>query len=235
MKISTPEIITDIESLNPGCRVSELFHHFDCCDIFEFNKIGKDDLKFKKIPSLDNKYEINENGTKIRNVETKRELKIILDKHHSTVGYYATFVNIKGIVRRVMIHNAVAEAWIGPKPKGLETDHIDRNPHNNHYKNLRYVTHSVQMKNRILSPKIIEQAKENCRIYLFEKVMKPIKLIDPDGKIYEFESHTSCAKFLAFVLNQKVEYIRKQIIGKNKMEYEGYKIIYVNEAVALAA
>ena len=53
------------------------------------------------------------------------------------------------------MHRIVAECWLGDRPEGYEIDHIDRNTHNNKYTNLRYVTHSVQMKNRVLTEKMI--------------------------------------------------------------------------------
>lgn len=236
LSIITSDLILELESLNPGCVIKEIFVH-SCEDgkIIEFNKEGVDCLVFKPIPSLDNLYEINENGTVIRNVKTKRNSKIFLDMHHSKTGYYATFINFKGTVKRIMIHKVVAEAWIGIKPDNLEVDHIDRNPHNNHYTNLRYVTHSEQMKNRVLSPRIIEQAKKNVHKYLVEKVMKPIKLIDENGKLYEFESYTACARYLSSILGDKVDYIRKRIIGRGVMEYKGFKLLYVSECLKQVA
>lgn len=227
------DIISDIELLYPGCELIDVFHNATT-NVIEFNKMGMDDLLFKPLPSFDNKYEINENGTIIRNAQTKRPLKIFLDKHHSKIGYYATFICYNNIVRRVMIHIAVAEAWIGERPEGFEVDHIDRNPHNNHYTNLRYVTHSEQMKNRILSPRIIEQAKRNCKKYVIECVMKPVKVIDPNGNVYEFPSYTECAKFLSQVLNMNIDHIRKRVLARGLVEYYGYKIIYINEAVKVA-
>jgi len=71
-------------------------------------------------------------------------------------------VHLKEGTKRIMIHKVVAECWLGDCPDGYEVDHIDRNPHNNDYRNLRYVTHSKQMKNRVLSDRIINQAKQNC-------------------------------------------------------------------------
>ena len=47
--------------------------------------------------------------------------------------------------RSKKVHIIVAEAFIGPRPIGangkpLDTDHIDHNNFNNHYKNLQYLT-----------------------------------------------------------------------------------------------
>lgn len=50
--------------------------------------------------------------------------------------------------RTKYLHQLVALAWIGPPKKGQEVDHKDGNKHNNHYRNLQYLTH-----------------KENCKKY----------------------------------------------------------------------
>ena len=88
-------------------------------------------LEFRKIKSLNFLYEINENGTIFRNVKSKKQSKIKLDMHHSDYGYYVTFVHMGGrknpTFKRVMIHRAVAECWLGECPEGMEVDHIDRN------------------------------------------------------------------------------------------------------------
>ena len=136
-------------------------------------------LEFRKIKSLKFLYEVNENGTIFRNVKSKKQLKIKLDYHHSKKGYYATFVHIGGRSKdakiiRVMIHKVVAECWLGECPEGMEIDHIDRNPHNNHYSNLRYVTKSQQMKNRDHS-NISKKGKENLEKARKERA-KPVIL-----------------------------------------------------------
>jgi len=105
-------------------------------------------LEFRKIPSLQFLYEVNENGTVIRNVKSKRHLKIFKKSHNSNTEYYCTQVNIKHHVRKVFLHRVVAECWHGQRPDGMQVDHIDRNSLNNDYRNLRYVTRSEQMLNR---------------------------------------------------------------------------------------
>ena len=235
-KIILPEIITDLEQLNPGCNIDNIIgtKNINKTD-FEFLRSAKDDLEFRTIPSLNDKYEINENGTILRNVSTHRNLKIFLDTHHSSAGYYASFINFNGIVRRIMIHKIVAECWLGPKPDNMEIDHIDRNSHNNHYTNLRYVTHSEQMKNRILSQSIIQRATLNCRKYVVERVMKPVKLVTPTNEIVSFESMTACALYLSKQTGHNPEHIRKRILGKRKSEFMDFKILYVNEKVVQVA
>lgn len=61
-------------------------------------------------------------------------------------GYYR--VRVAGAMRAV--HRLVAEAFI-PNPNGYkEVDHIDRVRTNNYVKNLRWVTHSMNMQNSSL-------------------------------------------------------------------------------------
>lgn len=46
-----------------------------------------------------------------------------------------------GIRRKLLIHQIVAETFIGPCPEGCEVSHKDGNSHNNHVSNLEYCTH----------------------------------------------------------------------------------------------
>lgn len=45
----------------------------------------------------------------------------------------------------VKVHQLVAEAYLGPKPKGTEVRHFDGDPSNNHRSNLLYGTHVENM------------------------------------------------------------------------------------------
>lgn len=181
-------------------------------------------LEFRKIKSLKFLYEVNENGTIFRNVKSKKQSKIVLDMHHSKKGYYKTMVHLREGTKRVMIHRVVAECWLGDCPKGYEVDHIDRNPHNNNYRNLRYVNHSEQMKNRVLSDKIIEQAKQNCLNHSLTVLAKPVSIIKDNKKI-TFRSMTKCAEFIAQEYGTKTESIRYKLKARRSHIYD-YDIIY---------
>ena len=190
--------------------------------------VSVEELEFRKIKSLGNKYEINENGTILRNVETKNEIKIKLDMHHSNKGYYAGFICFQGKSKRLMIHKLVAECWLGEKPDGMEIDHIDRNSLNNHYTNLRYVSHSEQMKNRVLSDRIIDQAKLNCKKWV-DKISKSVDVITPNGEWFSFTSHTQCSKYMGALLNIDPEAFRSMILKKRNKEYNKYRFVYNDE------
>lgn len=186
-------------------------------------------LEFRKIKSLKFLYEVNENGTIFRNIKSKKQSKIKLDFHHSEKGYYTTFVRIGGRkpgakTIRVPIHKVVAECWLGDKPDGYEIDHIDRDSHNNHYSNLRYVTKSEQMKNRDYS-NISKQGTINCQNWN-KSIMKPI-LIKNDSEEKQFESIADCARYLSNFYNVKFEHIRYKLKKKRSHIYN-HDIIYLN-------
>ena len=46
-----------------------------------------------------------------------------------------------GVRVKILIHRAVAAAFIGPCPEGHEVSHKDGNSHNNHVSNLEYCSH----------------------------------------------------------------------------------------------
>lgn len=179
-------------------------------------------LEFRKVPSLQFLYEVNENGTIFRNVKSKKQLKIDLDMHHSDKGYYTSFVCIKGKVKRVMMHTIVAECWLGPRPEGLQIDHIDRNTRNNHYSNLRYVDQSAQMKNRILSDRIIEQAKKNCQKWIKSISIKVIATNTKNGDIIEAPSLLETSKLLAkyYGNEKKFEHYRRKLKQRRSHIYD---------------
>ena len=62
-------------------------------------------------------------------------------KQSSNSKKYLAFQScVNGIVKNIRIHHVVAEAFIGPRPKGYVVDHIDNNTFNNNVENLQYIT-----------------------------------------------------------------------------------------------
>lgn len=56
-------------------------------------------------------------------------------------GYLQVKIQIENINRPIGIHVLVADAYHGPKPKGMVVRHLDDNPENNTAKNIMYGTH----------------------------------------------------------------------------------------------
>lgn len=186
-------------------------------------------LEFRKIPSLKFLYEVNSNGTIFRNVKSKKQSKIKLDMHHSEKGYYTTFVRIGGrkpdaYTKRVPIHRVVAECWLGPCPEGMQVDHIDRNTHNNDYRNLRYVTVSEQMRNRDYSTIAargrynLEQSRERNKL--------PISIRNRED-FHIFDCKNACAEFISAKAGKAFRTVRGRLTQERKHIY-GYDVIYLN-------
>lgn len=188
-------------------------------------------LEFRKIPSLDFLYEVNENGTVFRNVKSKKQLKIKLDFHHSKDGYYATFVHLGGRgpnerTVRVMIQRVVAECWLGPCPAGYEVDHRDGNAHNNDYRNLRYVTKSEQMKNRDHT-RISTKGSMNLDAARRERA-KPV-MLRSSAETVAFTSYAECARWLSEKNpNASFESVRQKLKA-GRSHIFGYDVKYLSE------
>lgn len=112
---------------------------------------------WKPIPGFEGLYEVSNMG-QVRSLD-----RIIPDKTHGTrklVGktlkqkqdelgrkHVVLSKHSKTLTKRV--HVLVAEAFIGPRPKGMEICHDDGNNTNNCVTNLRYDTHKANMEDMV--------------------------------------------------------------------------------------
>lgn len=192
--------------------------------------MSNSNLEFRKIPSLQFLYEVNENGTVIRNVKSKRHLKCFKKSHNSKTEYWCTQVNIKGKIKKVFLHRVVAECWIGERPDGFQVDHIDRNSLNNDYRNLRYVTKSQQMINRDYE-KFKHIIMKNLSIRN-KGIVNPVSLKDKNGTIKEFPTAKKAAKFLSTVYKNKTEKSFNDKFHLRRKKIFDYDVEYLNAETA---
>ena len=98
--------------------------------------------RFRVINNYPN-YDVSNFGV-VRNRNTGRILVGNIGSH----GYPSVRLSCQGKIKTLLIHRLVAEAFI-KNPEGYDCiDHIDRIKTNNHYKNLRWCTHSMNMRNK---------------------------------------------------------------------------------------
>lgn len=187
--------------------------------------------KFKKIKSLQFKYEINGDGSILRNVKSKRRISQFKKSYNSKTEYWCAQINHgQSNIKKYFIHNLVAECWLGDKPEGYQTDHIDRNSLNNDYRNLRYVTKSEQMLNRdyeAFLPTILKNLAIKNKGVLLEITLSKgdFKKVFPTSRraakyLAEYYGETSEKKF-----QDKLHHRRKHIFDF-EVEYRPY---YLNE------
>ena len=84
-----------------------------------------------KSVDYNNKYEVSSFG-RVRRIGASKCLKI----DYNTTGNYGR-VNVG---KQFRVHALVGIAFLGKRPDGLVTDHIDGDKKNNHSNNLEYVT-----------------------------------------------------------------------------------------------
>lgn len=185
-------------------------------------------LEFRKIPSLKFLYEVNCDGTIIRNARSKRVRKCYKQAHNSKTEHWVTTVTIGGKTRKVFIHKVVAECWLGAKPEGYEVDHIDRNSLNNHWTNLRYVTKSEQMKNRDYSGALWDTLIGNLSVGNKGHI-NPVRLIR-DGKAIDFPTARRAAKYLATIYPHKKEKSFNDKFHMRRHHIFDYDVVYLRNA-----
>lgn len=111
----------------------------------------------------------------------------------SKIGYYQCGAGL--------IHNMVAEVFLGPRPKGLMIDHIDRNKLNNSVDNLRYVTLSdIRLKQKRTSINYVGRYYWNQGYYRENNETIPMT---PE-------------QYIQFVIDTKGVKVAKNILNKAK-------------------
>lgn len=100
-------------------------------------------------------YLISEQGEVFRKLKTGNIRAVKPYKHKSQANKYPRVtLSVNGDKIRKFVHEFVALAYIGPKPKGKQVNHKDLNTFNNSPNNLEYVTprqnklHSLNFKQR---------------------------------------------------------------------------------------
>ncbi len=74
---------------------------------------------------------------------------VVLRQGIGSHGYPTVTLSKGGTVKKRTVHSIIAEAFIGKRPDGFETRHLDGNRRNCHTDNLKYGSHEQNQANRI--------------------------------------------------------------------------------------
>jgi hypothetical protein len=177
--------------------------------------------EWRAIPGYEGHYEVSEHGL-VRSLTRRiaiagihkashyrpkagRFLSVKVNRGHGIgQGYYTYGVCLGGVQKNIAAHAAVAAAFIGKRPDGYDTDHIDGNTFNNHASNLRYCTKGVNAgkqntKNR---PFMGTSFMRNCNKYL--------AYIQIDGKRINLGSYGTREEALAVRVAKE-----RELLGEN--------------------
>ncbi|WP_448259774.1 NUMOD4 motif-containing HNH endonuclease [Corynebacterium kalidii] len=141
--------------------------------------------EWRVIPGTSGKYEASSSG-EIRSLDWEiisstgqrypHKGKVLQQSVDHSTGYLRVAISLNGNPRRRTVHSLVAEAFLGPRPDGMEVCHCDGVRTNNAASNLRYDTPSENHKdrnrhgtmwqtNRTHCPSGHEYTKENVYLY----------------------------------------------------------------------
>lgn len=83
------------------------------------------------------------------------------------------YPSIKAKGKTLSVHHLVAHAFIGPRPLGLEVDHLDEDKTNNCFWNLAYTTHRKNTARSI-------RGSKHPRAVLDEKLVRAIRILSDE-------------------------------------------------------
>jgi len=126
----------------------EVWKGVDGFEFYEVSNHGRIKSKMRKITRKNPRWE---NGKSQIVTLGGKIINGWVAKPRSTCLYYRRSVALRkdGNTYIKKVHQLVLMAFIGDCPKGMECCHIDGNPLNNYYKNLRWGTHKSNVKDSI--------------------------------------------------------------------------------------
>lgn len=97
--------------------------------------------EWRDVPSLNGEFQATDEGLLCRIKRNGQPFKgLLLRPRINKHGYPQVAVTAAGRKMWIPVHRLIAETFIGPRPYGMQIDHIDGNKRNNAARNLEYVT-----------------------------------------------------------------------------------------------
>lgn len=130
-----------------------------------------DEEEWRTVPGYSGRYEVSSIG-RVRSTDwiihsTSGQTyphrgKMLTHTKDTQTGYLSVKLRVDGTSRRRTVHSLVAEAFIGPRPEGMEVCHNDGNRQNPRLENLRYDTSSNNHKDRVIHGTMWQSNRTHC-------------------------------------------------------------------------
>lgn len=180
---------------------------------------------WRDIPGYEGLYQISDAG-RVRSCDrliydrrgVSRSLKgKMISPSYDNSGYERTHLSKDGVCSSFCVHHLVALAFIGPRPKGMDVDHISEDKKDNRACNLRYLSH---YENASRSTKGIFRKESNS----MEHNPRTKRVVGYSGD--EIVEEFPCAKYLTVKYGINYSTLRRYLqmggilIGKTFYKYE---------------
>lgn len=124
------------------------------------------DRIWKPIPGYEGSYEVSNDG-QVRSLDRIRRSGVpmrgrIRKQATSKGGHKRVHLSLDGNTKYILVHHAVMEAFVGPRPDGLVCCHDNGNPADNRLENLRYDTLSENSMDSVVHGTCFQSSKTHC-------------------------------------------------------------------------
>lgn len=92
-------------------------------------------VEWRAVPGWEGLYEVSIDG-RVRSLRSGRIMRTFVTEK----GYRRVYLYSADRIERVRVHTAVLRAFVGPRPPGMVTRHLDGDPAHNHLGNLAWGT-----------------------------------------------------------------------------------------------